>query len=493
MTVRLRYAPSPTGDPHVGNIRTALWSWLYARRHGGQFLVRLEDTDQSRAVPGSLERILDSLRWLGVDWDEGPDIGGPYAPYVQSERLEHYHEAVERLLAQGDAYPCFCSPQDLEELRARQREAGTPPGYEGRCRTIPAEEARARASSEPHVVRFAMPREGVTTFTDLLRGEISVENRVLDDFVILKSDRFPTYHLAHPVDDHAMAITHVTRGEEWLPSAPRHVRLFAALGYEPPVYVHNSVILGPDGGKLSKRHGAKSALEYRDDGYLPEALFNFLVMLGWSVDDHTEIISREQLIEVFELERLSVTPAVFNTEKLEWMNGVYLRDLPESRVADLFAERLDAELSSEVPRPLDGALIEALVPLVRERIKVLSELAGLVEFFFTGAISVPDAEALRGRPYRNDAAGALAAIEAATAALEALSDWHPEAIEEVLRAAAERLEQRAGNVFMVCRVATTGRAITPPLFESMELIGRAACLERLGAATSVLRADVGSG
>jgi glutamyl-tRNA synthetase len=492
VTVRLRYAPSPTGDPHVGNIRTALWSWLYARRHGGQFLVRLEDTDQSRAVPGSLERILESLRWLGVDWDEGPDIDGPYAPYVQSERLEHYHAAVDRLLAQGDAYPCFCTPERLDEMREEQRKAGTPPGYDGRCRVIPRDEASARASDEPHVVRFAMPHEGATTFSDLLRGEISVENRLLDDMVILKSDSYPTYHLAHPVDDEAMAITHVTRGEEWLPSAPRHVRIFEALGYEVPVYVHNSVILGPDGGKLSKRHGAKSTLEYRDEGYVPEALFNFLVMLGWSLDDHTEVISREHLIEAFELQRLSVTPAVFDTQKLEWMNGVYLRDLPAPRVADLFAERLERDLPSEAPRPVDRALVEALVPLVRERIKVLSELAELVGFFFTGDVTTPEAPTLQGRPYRNDAAGALAAIEAATAALEGLSDWHSEALEELLRGVAEGLEQRAGSVFMVCRVAVTGRSVTPPLFESMELMGREACLERLAAATVVLREAVAS-
>ncbi|MEZ4501009.1 MAG: glutamate--tRNA ligase [Dehalococcoidia bacterium] len=487
MSVRVRYAPSPTGDPHVGNIRTALWSWLFARRHGGQFLVRLEDTDQSRAVPGSLERILGSLSWLGVDWDEGPDIGGPYAPYVQSERLDLYHREVDRLVEQGDAYPCFCSAEDLDEMRARQRAENRPPGYDGRCRLIPRDEAAARAASESHVVRFAMPREGSTTFSDLLRGEITVENKLLDDFVILKSDRYPTYHLAHPVDDHAMAITHVTRGEEWLPSTPRHVQLFRALGYEPPVYVHNSVILGPDGGKLSKRHGAKSTLEYRDDGYLPEALFNFLVMLGWSVDDHTEIIGRDELIQVFDIERLSVTPAVFDTQKLEWMNGVYLRDLPEARIAEAFAERLDADLPSNVPRPPDASMVAALVPLVRERIKVLSELAELVDFFFTGHIETPDAEALRGRPYRNDLEGAITAAEAALETLTGLVAWEPEAMEAALRETAERLGQRAGNVFMVCRVATTGRSITPPLFESMELIGRDACLERLRAAIEVLR------
>ncbi len=487
MSVRVRYAPSPTGDPHVGNIRTALWTWLFARRHGGQFLVRLEDTDQSRAVPGSLERILDSLRWLGVDWDEGPDIGGPYGPYVQSQRLPLYQKAARRLVEQRDAYPCFCTPETLDEMRRGQRERGEPPGYDGRCHLIdPAESAR-RAESESHVIRFHMPDDGTTTVHDLLRGEITVENRVLDDFVILKSDGFPTYHLAHPVDDHEMAITHVTRGEEWLPSTPRHVRLFSALGYEPPIYVHNAVILGPDGGKLSKRHGAKFVLEYAEEGYVPEALFNFLVMLGYSVDDKTEIISREALIEVFDLTRLNVTPAVFDTQKLEWMNGVYLRELPEARIVELFAERLDADLPPEVARPADREVVAALVPLVRERVKLLSELAPMVDFFFTGDVATPSKEALLGKPYRSDEAGAAKALDAAIAYVEA-SEWTAEALEAALRTAADEVEQRPGNVFMLCRVAVTGKSVTPPLFESMAIIGREQCLERLRDARALLTA-----
>ena len=487
MSVRVRYAPSPTGDPHVGNIRTALWTWLFARRHGGQFLVRLEDTDQSRAVPGSLERILDSLRWLGADWDEGPDIGGPYGPYVQSERLPLYQEAARRLVGQRNAYPCFCTPETLDEMRRGQRERGEPPGYDGRCFLIDPAEAALRAESEPHVIRFHMPEDGTTTFHDLLRGEITVENRVLDDFVILKSDGFPTYHLAHPVDDHEMAITHVTRGEEWLPSTPRHVRLFNALGYEAPVYVHNAVILGPDGGKLSKRHGAKFVLEYAEEGYLPEALFNFLVMLGYSVDDKTEVISRDELIRVFDLTRLNVTPAVFDTQKLEWMNGVYLRELPQARIAELFGERLDHDLPPEVSRPADRAIVAALVPLVRERVKLLSELAPMVDFFFTGKVATPSKGALLGKPYRDAGEGAAKALDAAIAYAEA-AEWTAEALEAALRTAAEEIGQRPGNVFMLCRVAVTGKAVTPPLFESMAIIGRERCLERLRAARALLAA-----
>jgi len=487
--VRTRFAPSPTGDPHVGNIRTALWAWLFARRSGGQFLLRLEDTDQSRAVPGSLARIEASLRWLGVDWDEGPDVGGPYAPYVQSERLEGYRAATDRLVAQGDAYPCFCTSERLDQLRKAQQAAKQPPGYDGLCASIPPAEAAQRAASEPHVVRFHMPDEGTTTFEDLLRGSITVENRLLDDFVILKSDGYPTYHLAHPVDDEAMQITHVIRGEEWLPSAPRHVRIFDALGYTRPVYVHNSVILGPDGGKLSKRHGARFVLEYAEDGYVPEALFNYLVGLGWSLDDHTEVIHPARMLEVFDITRLSVTPAVFDTQKLEWMNGVYLRDdalISPDRLVELFADRLDRDLPPEAPRPIDRELVRALVPLVRERIKTLAELPSMVDFFFTGAITPPARETLLGKPFRNDPEAARRGIEGARRFLAATSEWTPPAIEGALRAAAEELGQKPGDVFMLCRVGITGRAVTPPLFESMALIGRETCLARIDAARALL-------
>ena len=493
MSVRLRYAPSPTGDPHVGNIRTALWSWFFARREGGQFIVRLEDTDQSRSVPGSLERILESLRWLGIDWDEGPDIGGPYAPYVQSERLELYQTAAARLRELGHAYFCFCTAEELRAMRERQRAESAPPGYDGRCRAIDPAEAARRAASEPHVTRFRMPDDGTTSFHDLLRGEITVENSTQEDFVILKTDGFPTYHLAHPVDDHEMRITHVTRGEEWLPSAPRHQRIFDALGYAVPIYVHNSIILGPDGGKLSKRYGAKFVLEYAAEGYLPEAVVNFLVMLGWSLDDHTEVISRERLREVFDITRLSVTPAAFDTQKLEWMNGVYMRDVAEERLLDLFTERLEADLPESVARPIDRALVAAILPHVRERIKLLSELTPLVDFFFTGDVAVPALDQLLGKPYRDDRDGAAAALRSAVASLQPLSRWETDAIEVALREAAEEIAQRAGNLFMLCRLAVTGKPVTPPLFETMQIVGRDTTIGRLRAAQAVIEAAKNDG
>ncbi len=486
--VRVRYAPSPTGDPHVGNIRTAVWTWLYARHTGGQFLVRLEDTDQARAVPGSLERILDSLRWLGLDWDEGPDIGGPYGPYVQSERLPMYQAAAARLVTQGNAYHCFCSSEELDALRARQQAEKRPPGYEGKCRVIPPAEARARIDrGEPHVVRFATPREGVTTVQDLLRGDVTVENRTLDDFVILKSDGFPTYHLAHPVDDTAMAITHVTRGDEWLPSAPRHALLFDALGYPRPIYVHTPIILAPGGGKLSKRHGAKFVLEYAEEGYLPEALLNFLCITGWGHGDDT-VFTRERLIELFDLADLSLNPATFDMDKLNWLNGVYLRDMPERDLAELLARRLELALPPEVLRPLDRAFVEALTPLVRERIQVLGDVTALVDFFFVDEVPTPPREEFLQKRFKDDAAGAAGALEAAAATIEAVTPWETAAIEAALRGLAETTGARAGDLFTLVRLAVTGKRISPPLFESIELLGDTRAIDSLRRAAAALRA-----
>ena len=309
--VRVRYAPSPTGIPHVGNIRTALFNWLFARNRGGSFVVRIEDTDQARLVEGATEAILESLRWLGLDWDEGPTGDGrgergDSGPYFQSDpaRLRRYGETAQRLVDEGKAYACYCTPDELAAMRKAQQERSEPTKYDGRHRHDAALRDRHEAEGRPKVIRFASKTEGETVCDDLLRGEVRFRNALLDDFVLLKSDGFPTYHLAHVVDDRAMEITHVIRGDEWVSSAPRHVLLHEALGWQPPVYAHLPIILGPDRAKLSKRHGATALLDYRDQGFLPDALLNFLTLLGWSYDDKTEIFSREQLIEYFSLERV---------------------------------------------------------------------------------------------------------------------------------------------------------------------------------------------
>ena len=486
MTVRVRYAPSPTGIPHVGNIRTALFNWLVARHAGGTFIVRIEDTDRARFDERALEAILESLRWLGLDWDEGPGVGGPYGPYVQSQRQEHYQRYARELIESGNAYECFCSSERLTELRKEQQQRKQPTGYDRRCRNL-SDGAREeqRSKSGPPVVRFRTAREGQTSFHDMIRGEIQFDNATLDDFVLLKSDGFPTYHLAHLVDDHLMEISHVLRGDEMVASTPRHILMYRALGWEPPLFAHLPIIQGADRARLSKRHGAVSALEYRDQGYLPEAMLNFLGLLGWSLDDHTVLISRDQFIEHFEIERIGKNPAVFDLEKLTRMNGAYLRELPEERLTELIAERLERDLPTSAPRPIDQDTVRRLVPLVRERIKRLDEVAAMTEGFFTEEL-VYDTSDLLPKRLKNDAAGAQDALRAAKASVEALAAWEHEALEAALRSLAEEWGMKAGDLFMLLRVAVTGRPISPPLFESMEVLGRERCLRRIDEAAERL-------
>ena len=326
--VRVRFAPSPTGYPHVGNIRTAMFNWLLARHTGGKLVLRIEDTDVARRVEGAVEAIMDGLRWLGLDWDEGPEAGGDYGPYYQSQRQELYRQAADRLVEQGDAYYCYCSPRRLEEMRKEQASLKQSVGYDRHCRDLsPQERAQKETEGITPVVRFKTPLEGKTGYHDVIWGDVVFEHSTIDDFVLLKSDGYPTYHLANVVDDHAMEISHVIRAEEWISSTPRHLLLYQALGLEPPLYVHHPMILGPDRAKLSKRHGAVSIIEYREQGYLPETMFNFLSLIGWSLDDKTEIMSRQELIENFSLERIGKTGAIFNRDKLDWMNGVFIRKL----------------------------------------------------------------------------------------------------------------------------------------------------------------------
>ncbi|MEX2247498.1 MAG: glutamate--tRNA ligase [Dehalococcoidia bacterium] len=488
MTVRTRYAPSPTGGPHIGNIRTALFSWLLARHHGGQFLLRIEDTDQKRYDPAAVDLIIEGLAWLGLDYDEGPGIGGPYAPYVQSERRELYRAAADRLLAQGDAYECWCSSERLDALRAEQTRKKLPPKYDRRCRDEAgraASRGEAEAEARSCVVRFATPLSGAITLHDAVRSDVTFDLATLDDFVILKSDGYPTYHLAYMVDDEIMRISHVLRGEEWLSSTPRHLLLYGALRFEPPVIAHLPVILGPDGSKLSKRHGATSVFEYRDQGFLPEALFNFLGLVGWSLDDKTEILSREEFVQHFSLERVVRNPAVFNVEKLAWMNGVYIREMPLDQLAERIADRLERDLPANVPRPVDRGLVARITPLIRERIKLLSEVVDYTDFFFTDELRY-SVEDLLGKAYRERPADAREALGRATDAVSALDTWSHDGLEAALRALAEERGMKAGDLFSVVRVAVTGRRITPPLFESMEILGQERCLRRLREAAEKL-------
>ncbi|UCH51808.1 MAG: glutamate--tRNA ligase [Chloroflexota bacterium] len=473
--VRVRFAPSPTGYPHLGNIRTALFNWAFARHNNGVFILRIEDTDVARLVEGAADVILDSLRWLGLDWDEGP--------YFQSQRLELYHKAVDQLLKQELAYRCYCSPQRLESMRQEQMKRKQPPGYDRHCRNLTREQkAEMEASGIIPVVRFMSPLEGQTFFNDLLRGQIIFENSTLDDFVILKSDGYPTYHLANIVDDHEMAISHVLRADEWLSSAPRHVLLYQAMGWQPPLFAHLPMILGTDRSKLGKRHGATAINEYQEQGYLPEAMFNFLVLLGWALDDKTEILTRDEIVKHFSLERISKTAAVFNKDKLDWMNGVYLRGLGLEEFVQRAMPFLGRDLPVEISRPLDTGYISQFMPLVQERARTLAEVPQLSDFFFVEELEY-DADLLLGKI---DKAEAVKGLQASIARVDGLQDWTATSLETVFRPLAEELGLKTGVFFGLLRVAVTGRTAAPPLFQTMEVLGRERCIKRLKSAIDKL-------
>ena len=483
--VRTRYAPSPTGYPHVGNIRSALFAWLFARHNEGSFILRVEDTDVERTVEGSLEYQLDALRWLGMDWDEGPGAGGSYGPYVQSERLQLYQEAARRLVESGHAYYCYCSEERLAALREEQMKRKMPPGYDRFCRNLTAEQRKAReAEGITPVVRFKAPLTGRTLFHDEIWGDVVFDNSHIEDLVLLKSDGYPTYHLANVFDDHAMEISHVLRAEEYISSAPLHMMTYAALGYTPPKFAHLPMVLGPDRSKLGKRHGATSVLEFREQGYLPEALVNFLALLGWSLDDKTDIISREELVSHFSLDRVSKTAAIFNHEKLKWMNGVYIRNL----TADEFARRclpfLEKSLPGDVPRPLSLEYVKQVTALAQERAKLLTEVPELTRYFFSDTLSY-DAALLIGKG--TTAESTRQALSVAKERLEKLPAFDAPALEAMLRPLAEELGVKTGQLFGALRTAVSGETATPPLFQMMAVLGRERCLRRIQDAISLLK------
>ncbi len=483
-SVRVRFAPSPTGIPHVGNIRTALFNWLFARHYKGSFILRIEDTDVTRKVEGAAEAILDSLTWLGLDWDEGPGVGGDYGPYFQSQRLEIYQDVAKRLVEGGYAYFCYCSPQRLEEMRREQTKRKQPPGYDRRCRDLTEKERAAfEAQGITPVVRFRMPLEGQIKFQDLIRGEVFFEAATLDDFVLLKSDGYPTYHLANVIDDHLMKISHVLRADEWLSSTPRHIPLYGALGYEPPLFAHLPMILGSDRAKLSKRHGATSVMEYQKQGYLPDAVVNFLALLGWSLDDKTDIISREELVANFSLDRVGKTGAIFNHEKLAWMNGVYIRKLSTEDMVQQAMPFLEADLPKEVKRPISPDYFRQIVPLLQERVRVLGEVSELADFFFVEELDY-NVELLQKKGM--DKAGAIAALEVSRERLEACP-FDAASLEDLLRPLAAELGLKTGALFGLLRVAVTGRTAAPPLFQTMTVLGKERCLKRIEAALGKLK------
>ena len=485
--VRTRFAPSPTGELHIGGLRTALFQWAFVKANGGQFILRIEDTDQSRYIEGSVENIYAGLRWLGLEWDEGPDIGGPHGPYTQSERLPKYDAAKAELMERGRAYYCFCSSERLAQLRKDQQKSGQPPGYDGRCRELPAEEAAVRARDETNVVRFRLDRTGTTTLTDLIRGEVTFENALQDDFVLVKSDGFPTYHLAMLVDDHDMEISHVIRGEEWLSSAPKHLQLYAAMEWPDPAFAHLPVLVDKDGRKLSKRAGDVAALDYRDRGYLPEAMVNFLAFLGWSLDDKTSHITQDEFARVFTLDRVVPNPAFFDVERLDSLNGHHIRALATDAWRGLVSEWLERDLPPEIPRPLDPVLVAEVARLLQERVGRLDELAGLARFLFGEDAPTYEAELLSER-IDGDTELAGRVLDLALAALEAIDDvaWGLETVEAALRSLQESLDLKLRKFVSVLYVAIMGSPRGMPLFDSVALLGRERSLARLREARAKL-------
>lgn len=474
--IRVRFAPSPTGNLHVGSARTAIFNWLFARHHGGRFILRIEDTDQERSRPEYTQSILEGMRWLGMDWDEGPEVGGDAGPYFQTERTHLYREAIDHLLTSGKAYPCFCSVERLETMREEQSQAGQQTRYDGRCRSLDPEEARRRMDSgEPWMLRLKLdvtPGE-LVEWDDLCKGPISINSDLLDDLVLVKSDGFPTYNFAVVVDDSGMRISHVIRGEDHISNTPKQILIYRALGLETPRFGHIPMILGPDRSKLSKRHGATNVIEYESQGFLSEAFFNFMALLGWSPADGMEIMNRQELVERFTLDRVVSHGAIFDSEKLKWMNLQYIKKLEGPALLD----RCEPFLSAipGYPGPYDRQGLEALVSLFRERMNLVSDLTGMAEYFFHDPSSY-DEKSLKTALKTPEVGAVLLELSQCLAGEGPLT--HDEA-EAAVRKLAETRGFGAGKVIHPTRMAVSGRSDGPGLFELMAVLGRDTCIRRL--------------
>jgi glutamyl-tRNA synthetase len=481
--VKVRFAPSPTGDLHVGNIRTALFDWAYARHTGGTFLFRIEDTDTTRVTDEYIQAAIDTLKWLGLQWDEGPEVGGDNGPYLQSQRLGIYAEWAQKFLDQKDAYYCYCSPDELEAVREEQRKANVAPGYNGHCRDLTANQITAfKAQGRDGVVRMRMP-DGTTTFTDEIRGDVTFDHKFVPDFVLVRADGSPLYTLAVAIDDILMGVTHVLRGEDLLSSTPRQIRVYQAMGIaleDYPVFAHLPFVMGQDNAKLSKRNGEVSIAWDREQGYLPEAICNYLALLGWSPGDDRENISMQELTELFTVEKVHSSPARFDMKKLEAINGDKIRALPLEEFANwtmpfLIKAGVITGTDSEI------ALVKQALPLIQERIVKLDEAPQLLKFLFVTEFAV-DADAVA----KISDAGAKDILKRSLKDLEGVATWNHESIEAVLRASLiEELGLKPRIAFTALRIATTGSTISPPLFESMELLGKDACLARISLALSL--------
>ena len=477
--VRVRFAPSPTGDLHVGNIRTALFDWAYARHTGGQFIFRIEDTDRERVTDEYIQAAQDTLKWLGLTWDEGPEIGGQYGPYLQSQRLDIYAEWAAKFLAQGDAYHCYCSSQELEARREAQKAANTAPGYDGKCREISADDlARYKSEGRAPVLRMRMP-DGSTTFTDAIRGDVTFDHNFVPDFVLVRGDGSPLYTLAVAVDDILMKVSHVLRGEDLLSSTPRQIRVYQAMGVsvdQYPIFAHLPFVMGQDNAKLSKRNGEVSIAWYRERGFLPEAICNYLALLGWSPGDDRENITMTELTELFTVERVNSSPARFDMKKLEVINGDKIRELTIDELLNRVKPFLirDGVISGSNE---ELEVVKSALPIIQERIATLAEVSAMLKFLFVSKFEV-DPESL---PKIKDELS-QEVLRRSKVVLDELADWEREAIHLALKALLiEEMGLKPRIAFGALRIAVTGSHISPPLFESMELLGRGRSLERIAA------------
>jgi len=476
MRVRVRFAPSPTGSLHIGSVRTTLYNYFMARQNeGGTLMLRIEDTDQDRLVPGAIDSIYDGLHWLGIGWDEGPREGGAVGPYVQSERLPIYQEHAARLVADGAAYFCFCTVERLEQMRAAQRARGEITRYDRHCRNIPPAEAAARATTERHVIRLKVPEEGTIAIDDLVYGHVEWPLAAIEDQILLKSDGFPTYQLAVVIDDHVMGITHVFRGEDWLPSTPKHLLVYRAFGWDVPPHAHLPNVLGPDGKKLAKRHGATKVEEFRKAGYLPEAMINYLALIGWSPGTEEEIFTLEELVQRWRIEHVHRAGGKWDRDRLNFFNGVWIRRLSD--------DELLRRLEPFVPAAWDRALLRKVIPLIKERMTTLAEAKDLIDFLFTEPIS-HDRTILV--PKKREPHDTVTALSRVTVGLRFLEPFMPERIEQAIAGVAADVGWSVRDLTIATRAAVTGRKVGPPLYESLALLGKERALARLLAAQELI-------
>jgi glutamyl-tRNA synthetase len=489
--VRVRFAPSPTGMMHLGSLRTALYNYFFAKHNGGDFLLRIEDTDQTRFVPGAINNIVNTLKWAGMDYDEGPIVAGDvvtergeHGPYIQSRRLPIYKKYADELIAKGLAYPCFCTTERLDKLREEQTLLKKPPGYDGHCRNLSFSEIEARRTKKvPEVIRMKMPREGATKFNDLIRGEIEFKNELLDDQVLIKSDGFPTYHLAVVIDDHLMEITHVIRGEEWLSSTPKHIKLYEFFGWKPTEYAHLPLMLKPGGGKLSKRDMASSVSDYINQGYLKPALLNFIALLGWHPPGDVEKLTAQEMINVFDLKNVGKSGAVFMTDKLDWLNGAYIRELPIEELAELCRPYL--EKAGFIGEGYSEEKIGAIVKLEQARIKKLSEIVPAVEYFFSPP-AYDKSKLVWKKQTPENAAERLIKVKETLSNLD-LNSWEPKTLENTIKQIITASATPVGETLWPMRVALSGRDASPGPFDIAAVLGKTETIRRLEAAISALK------